>query len=204
MISLRNVARRQAMAVVQTLARQHHLNLTTDAVNTIVDLIGTDRGYLNQAVAGLAQSYGPGRKITAEDCIPMVGRRTRTMPWDLTDAIGRRDLGATMKYLNLLLEDTGQDTFRVFATLMNHVRKLLAAQAFLMAADPVKEIVRHMKMSQFPAKKLAEQAKNFTARELADFLAAGPDMEKQIKSSSARAVPALTLFVTRLVIKSRR
>jgi len=203
-VTLRNVARRQAHSVVAAAASQHGLSLTYDAIDTIIDLTGTDRGYLTQAVEALAAAYGTKRKITPEDCARMVSRRQKTMPWDLTDAVGRRDLGAALKAMNLLLEDTGQDVFRVFSTLMGHVRKLLSAQAFLMSDDPAGELARKLKMSPFPAKKHVEQTRNFTVEELTAFLAQGPDMEKTIKSASARAVPALTLFLTRLVVKSRR
>ncbi len=127
------------------------------------------------------------------------------MPWDLTDAIGGRDLARTLKFLNLLLDESGQDTLRVFSTVVNHVRKLMDAQGFLMVPEPAKALASHLGMSQFPARKLIEQTRNFTQEELLGFLARAPDMEVTLKSSaSGAAIPALTLFVTRLVVKTGR
>ncbi len=204
-LSIRNLARRQAIDVVRAAARRLNLNLADDAVATIVDLVGSDRGYLNAAVQSLADAYGSNRRISARDCTVIVNRRTRVMPWDLTDAIGGRDLARTLKFLNLLLDESGQDTLRVFSTVVNHVRKLMDAQGFLMVPEPAKALASHLGMSQFPARKLIEQTRNFTQEELLGFLARAPDMEVTLKSSaSGAAIPALTLFVTRLVVKTGR
>lgn len=203
-LSIKNVARSQAISVVHSAAKRLHLTLDQSAVTTIVDLTGSDRGYLNAAVQSLADAYGPGHRISALECATMVSRRAKVMPWDLTDAIGRRDLAKTIKALNLLLDENGQDALRVFNTMMNYVRKLMSAQAFLMEADPVNTMASRLKMNPYPARKLIEHTRNFTSAELSNFMSKTADMEVMLKSSSRGAIPALTLFVTRIVVKSRR
>jgi len=204
-LSVKNIARYKAVTLVNEAARDLHVTLTQDAVNTIVDLIGTDRGYIYSAVQSLADAYGHERSISSEDCAAMVSRRVKVMPWDLTDAFGRRDLAGTIKFMNLLLNKNGHDALRIFSTIMNHVRKLMAAQAFLMEPDPAGALASRLKMSPYPARKLIEHTRNFTAVELSDFLSRTPDMEAMLKASSASgAVPALTLFISRIVVKSRR
>jgi len=204
-LSIKNAARGQAINVVRTAARRLRLTLEGAAVTTIVDLIGSDRGYLNAAVQNLADAYGTGHRITAQECTSMVSRRAKVMPWDLTDAIGSRDLARSIKFLNLLLDESGQDALRVFNTMMNYVRKLMAAQPFLMESDPAGTMASRLKMNPYSARKIIEQTRRFTASELSDFISKTADMEVMLKSASSRsAIPALTLFVTRIVVKIRR
>ena len=75
-------------------------------------------------------------RITVDDLNLMVSRTREDAVFELTEALGKRDLAGALTILNNLLSD-GVHSLAILASLRNYLRKLLAFRAIQSTASPV-------------------------------------------------------------------
>ena len=199
-VSIRNLKKFQVRQAVMSAARVYGVQLTSSAVDAIMELVGTDRGYIESAVKALAESFGHERPITAQECRKVITKKTKVMPWDLTDAIGVRDLPRAVKTLRLML-DEGSDGLRILMMIQKHIQQLLVAQGVFKEKNPKDALHNLLGVPPFVAEKLLAQSRNFTLGELASFIKRLPQFEVQVKSHMSDPWAVLVNVVSSIVVK---
>ena len=124
----------------------------------LVELVGPD---LDRLAMELDKAYlfaGDREEISAEDVAAVTGDLRPRVLYELTDAIGARQLGAALKTLSQLI-DQGDPPLAVLGGLANHFRRLLRARE----CRPLDagEVQRQLSVHPYAARKLAEQARRF-------------------------------------------
>lgn len=140
-----------------------------DACRALVDVVGDDLDELSSEVDKLA-TWANGETITVADVEMLAVGRAETPIFSLTDAWGRRDVGAVLAHTEALLERTHRprsgELLRIVASLVGHVGRVRRIQRLAEAGVPARDAAGKLKMHPFAAEKAYSQASNFSADEL--------------------------------------
>ncbi len=199
-IAIRNLANFQARSAISAAAKMYGISLSSDAVDALIELVGHDRGYIESAVRMLSTVYKGNQVLRAADIKKVITKRTKVMPWDLTDAIGGRDVVLTIKYMRLMLGE-GNEPLKLYYSINRYIQQLVVALSLSREKDPVEAIQKALKIPKFTAQKLFAHSRNFTQQELKIILANMPLWEKRIKINMSDPVAVLTTMLTSIVVK---
>lgn len=144
-------------AWVEAQAAQAGVRLARDAVTAIVAHLGNDQGRLPGLLGTLASAFGPARELGVAEVEPYLGEAGDVAPWDLTDAIGRGDVGAALEALARSTGAGGRHPLQILASLHQHYGRLLRLDGAGVRGEQEAAALLGMKGSTFPAKKALSQ-----------------------------------------------
>ena len=169
-------------AWLQKRARHHRYDLHDDAASLITDLIGANLGSLDNTLHKLQAFVGADQAIDTEAVEECVAATRVHSIFELTDAIGHRDLGRASQLVRNAL-DGGESGLMVLAMVARQVRQFIEVQSLTTRGANASEIARTLKMRPFVAEGLVRQAKRYTHPELCHALAAVGRADLAMKSS---------------------
>jgi DNA polymerase-3 subunit delta len=176
-----------------------------DACRVLVEAVGDDVGDLASEVQKLA-TWANGEPITRAAVEQLAVGRAETPIFAVTDAWGRRDVAATLRASDSLLERSHRprsaELIRLVASLVGHVGRV--RKVSLLADEGVRsnEIASRLKMHPFVAEKAAKQAGNFSPEELAQATVRLAELDAGAKGGSR--LPAELQLERTLVEITRR
>ena len=150
-------AARNAVARVSDWAQKDGLVFRPGAAERFVSVVGPDTRSLRNELAKLRDYLGPdAHDVSAGDvdAVTSVGVGVEPMPWDVTDAVGRRDLAGALSALERFGGETG------FAVFMTGVLERFFRQMLDVAAG------RTDGMAPFAVRKSEGFLRNWTTAEL--------------------------------------
>lgn len=113
---------------------QYDRQLTQQAAQLLVDLIGAEMGQLDQELQKLVAYIGKRNQITEGDVDKLVGRSQGENTWKIFDAIGAGNVKDALEILDRLLEQ-GEEPLRILGAFSMQLRRL--AQAARLAQQGV-------------------------------------------------------------------
>ena len=99
--------------------------LDRTATDLLAEHLGEDRVRVWAILDTLAGAYGPGTRLGAGDVAPFLGARGTVPPWELTDAIGKGDIGGALGCLRRLSGPEAMHHLQILAILRNHFDRML-------------------------------------------------------------------------------
>ena len=129
------------------------------AKRAIADHLGEDMGRLGGLLSVLETTFGAGTAITEADVVPFLGQSGRVPSWDLTDAIDKGDIKASLLVLSRLLDAGGMHELQIMATLHRHFERMLMLEGSGVADEKAAATMLGLKGSTYPAKKALVQAR---------------------------------------------
>jgi DNA polymerase-3 subunit delta len=176
-----------------------------DACRALVEAVGDDVGDLASEIQKLA-TWANGEPITRAAVEQLAVGRAETPIFAVTDAWGRRDLAATLRGAESLLERSHRprsgELIRLVASLVSHVGRVRKIARLLDEGGRPSEIAARLKIHPFVAEKAAKQAGNFSGEELARATVRLAELDAGAKGGS-RLPPELQLERTLVEITSR-
>jgi DNA polymerase-3 subunit delta len=140
-----------------------------DACRALVEVVGDDLDELSSEIDKLA-TWAGGETITVAVVEAMAVGRAETPIFSVTDAWGRRDVGAVLAMTESLLERTHRtrsgELLRIVASLVGHVGRVRRIQRLADEGVRARDAAGKLKMHPFAAEKAFAQAANFSADEL--------------------------------------
>jgi DNA polymerase III subunit delta len=140
-----------------------------DACRALVEVVGDDLDELASEVEKIA-AWAGGDPVTVQAVEELAVGRAETPIFSLTDAWGRRDVGAVLATTESLLERTHRtrsgELLRIVASLVGHVGRVRRAQRLAEEGVRARDAAGRLKMHPFAAEKAFGQAANFSADEL--------------------------------------
>jgi DNA polymerase-3 subunit delta len=106
------------------------IQIDSDALGALVGLAPPDTGLLNSEVRKLISFVGDRGRVTEEDVRRLVSRTKEAITFDLTDALGERDVEQAMATLQDLIHQ-GHSGVAIVALLASRLRLLLVACALI-------------------------------------------------------------------------
>jgi DNA polymerase-3 subunit delta len=135
------------------------LRLDRDATDRLARWLGDDPQRLVGVLATLVGSFGQGARLGADDIEPFLGEAGGVPPWELTDALDKGDIAASLSKLHRMTEGGGRHALQIMATLQNHYGRMLMLDGAAVTGEKDAARVLGLKGSTFPARKALTQAR---------------------------------------------
>ena len=176
-----------------------------DACRALVEAVGDDVGDLASEIQKLA-TWAGGEQITRAAVEELAVGRAETPIFAVTDAWGRRDVAATLRAAESLLDRSHRprsgELIRLVASLVGHVGRVRKASRLADEGFRSSEIASRLKMHPFVAEKATKQAANFSPEELAQATVRLAELDAGAKGGS-RLPPEVQLERTLVAITRR-
>ena len=166
-----------------------------DACRALVEAVGDDVGDLASEIQKLA-TWAGGEQITRASVEELAVGRAETPIFAVTDAWGSRDVAATLRATESLLDRSHRprsgELIRLVASLVGHVGRVRKVSRLTDEGVRSSEIAGRLKIHPFVAEKAAKQAGNFSPDELAQAMVRLAALDAGAKGGS-RLPPELQL-----------
>lgn len=177
-----------------------------DACRALVEAVGDDVGDLASETQKLA-TWANGEQITRATVEELAVGRAETPIFAVTDAWGTRDVGATLRATESLLDRSHRprsgELIRIISSMVGHVGRVRKVSRLADEGVRSSEIAGRLKIHPFVAEKSARQARNFSPDELAQATVRLAVLDAGVKGGS-RLPPELQLERTLVEITRRR
>jgi DNA polymerase-3 subunit delta len=172
-------------------AQFEHAGLRVDqeVAERLVELAGDDTFVLQTEVDKLAACAGEGT-VGLREVELLVAPTQETSHFALVDAWGARDVAGTLAACEARLRE--DEPFVIAARLADYVARVRAVQMLLDEDLSVREIAERLGLKEFPARKQAGQAANYSREELDEALVRLAALDFALKGGS-RLSPELEL-----------
>lgn len=160
-----------------------------DACQALVDIVGEDKLVLAGEVDKLA-TWAAGEPLGLEEIEELAAPLGEGHAWDLTDAFGRRDLGATLAVIEAGYRRSAHSTQEpglIVTRLGSHLLRLARAKSLLENGARVPDVAKALGVKEYPARKLVQQAERFSSDELYDATVRIAELDHALKGGSRLA-----------------
>lgn len=167
-------------------AARRGARISAGAAERLLELVGDDLYALASEVDKLS-TWAGGGEIGERDVELLAAARAETTTFALTDALGARDLPATLRAAEALLEGAGdvrREETRLAAMLASHVSRLRDCQRLDAEGVPAREAAARWKRHPFYVEKLYRQAANFSVEELRGAVVRFARLDEALKGGS--------------------
>jgi DNA polymerase-3 subunit delta len=176
-----------------------------DACRALVEAVGDDVGDLASEIQKLA-TWANGDPITQANVEELAVGPAETPIFALTDSWGRRDVAATLRATESLLDRSHRprsgELIRIVASLVSHVGRVRKASRLADEGVRSSEIASRLKLHPFVAEKAAKQGGNFSPDELSQATVRLAELDAGAKGGSR--LPAELQLERTLVEITRR
>jgi len=181
------VSRKDLPAWVARRARTRGVDIAPDGSQALVDVVGEDPAALEQALEQLAAAF-PGQRMTRE----LVSRQFRGLGdqhvWDLCDRAFGKDLAGAIRSLRVLLERRDGEGLMILGGIASRLRDLMRVRD-LPDRMPAAQVAKAAGLRfEWQGRRYREQARRFTARELAALHGRIADADRRLKSGASEDV----------------
>ena len=161
-----------------------------DASQALVDVVGDDKLILAQEIDKLA-TWAAGEPIGLDEVERLATPSAESHPWDLTDALGRRDAATALGIVEAAYARSPRtmtsEAAAFAARLAQHLTRLARMKAMLEAGVSADEAGAELGLKPFPARQLAKQAQAFSVEELRDGVVRFARLDHALKGGSKLA-----------------
>jgi DNA polymerase III subunit delta len=156
----------------------------------LVELVGENLEELSSEVEKLA-TWAAGEPVTEEHVQLLAAGRAETSIFALTDAWGKRDVGAVLEACESLLErgqgSRSSELPRIVGMLASHVDRVRRCRAAAAEGLRPREVASQWRKSPYYVEKLFAQAENFAVDELRDSVVRLAELDHALKGASRLA-----------------
>ena len=181
---------------VVELMRERGKRISLDAARVLVEVVGRDLRRLDSEATKIATYVGASPDVTVADVREAASVTAATSVFELTDAVGERDVAAALRLLHGLIGD-GEPPLGVHGMLTRHIRALIGARALADRGVAGEAMAPDLGMAPWQARNAARQAHRFTPNELCAALQGLAVAEEEMKTSPTDAGLVLERWVVR-------
>jgi len=189
-VELKKLDARQAVTWLSKRAESGGKTMEKDAARYLVTHAGTNLWTLQNELEKAIAYTGDREKITRQDLLALVGDIHTDSIFDLTDAVGERDLDKALGIMKNILAH-GATHLSVLGMLARQFRLIWQAQSLAQSGIPSSGMPRSLGVHPFVMKKLVSQSRKFTERELASCFKKMSALDRRWKRMDTR--PGLLL-----------
>src|SRR3954452_3027335 len=179
------VAKRELPKWVADQFARHGVKVTAEAVRALIELVGDNLQELSSEIEKLSVWAGHDQ-IGHDEVELLVVGQADVPPFVLTDAWGRRDVGAVLSACESILERSTRsgEAYMLVGRLAAHVRRVQACQTLDLSGVRPREAAGDLKMHPFAAEKDFTQSRNFSVEELREAIVRLADLDLALKGGS--------------------
>lgn len=173
-------------------ARRHGGAFTPQAASALAALL-TDLRLLDQEIRKLVL-WAAGRPVTPQDVDRLVPYAAPIRIFELTEALGRREVRRALTALRRLLEE-GEHPLGLFGMIVRQFRLMLLMKELLEAGHSPAEAGGRLGLHPYAARKIAEATAGFTMSQLEAFYRRLAELDLAIKTGQIPDGVALETFL---------
>jgi DNA polymerase III subunit delta len=159
---LKHPSQREIPSWIHTIAREMGKEIDPDAVGYIQEAIGGDLQGLRNELIKVSLYIGDKKKIEANDVESVVSEVRVTTIFELTKAIGERNLKKAFRVLGKIWE-TGEHPLKILGMVSRQFRHLLMTKEILTQGKGTAEVTKLLGITNpYYLKELSAQAKGFS------------------------------------------
>jgi DNA polymerase-3 subunit delta len=183
----------QAVQWVMERVTHSKAQITQDAAKLLVEQVGTSLWNLHQEIEKLMTFVWGKSRLTRDDVIAVVGLSREYNPWELTDAVARRETKEALHILASLIESRTS----AVGLIMDLTRRILILARLKLCMEQAAgdQLVKQMGLRPYFIKLFSDQARRFSFSEIQDALEALHQADESIKSGLLDPATAMTLIV---------
>jgi DNA polymerase III subunit delta len=159
-----------------------------EACRALVQVVGDDLDELSSEVDKLSTWAGADHVVTQRDVEQLAAGRAETAIFAVTDSWGSRDVGATLRSAEELMERSHRarsgELMRIVGSMVGHVGRVRRAQKLAEEGVRPRDAASTLKVHPFVAEKAFAQAANFSAEELAAAIVRLAELDAAAKGGS--------------------
>jgi DNA polymerase-3 subunit delta len=159
-----------------------------EACRALVEIVGDDLDELTSEIDKLSTWAGADTSVTLRDVQRLATGRAETAIFAVTDAWGRRDVAATLRSAEELMERSHRprsgELMRIVGSMVGHVGRVRRCQKLAEDGIRPRDAAGSLKMHPFVAEKAFQQAANYSAEELADAIVRLAELDAAAKGGS--------------------
>ncbi len=142
--------------------RKNNIVIQLKDIAYLTEICGTDKYVLYQELKKLMDYSGEKSVIDKEVIDKLCIKTSEIIIFDLTDALGKRNIKTALKCLNDLIENK-EPIQKIMVMITRHFKMLLLARV---AMDERKDLVKELSVNSYANRKYTEQSRNFSEHEL--------------------------------------
>ncbi|MBO9362564.1 MAG: DNA polymerase III subunit delta [Thermoflexus sp.] len=173
-------------------AQRYGGTFTPQAASALAALV-TDLRLLDQEIQKLT-AWAAGRPVTPQDVERLVPYAAPISLFELTEALGRRDVRRALAALHRLLEE-GEHPLGLFGMIVRQFRLMLLMKEQLERGLSPAEAGNLLALHPYAARKIAESAVAFSIPQLETFHRSLAELDLAIKTGQVPDVVALETFI---------
>lgn len=170
--------RKELPTFVRELATSHGMVLTEAASFALVDLVGEDTYALNAQLKKIALAHVGSDPVSDGEIRALVARVSEPKPWELTDALGIRNLEKAMQIYSQIKSSS---PISLLAMCVTRVRDLMMIRS-LGHRHALAQVPEVLGKPEWACRPLIEQARKYSNEELYAALASARDADALMKS----------------------
>jgi len=182
--------RAELPAWIERAARQRGHRLAPGVADLLADLTGPELGAVADALERACLFAGAGRDVTEDDVAECIGQVRPATVWELVDAVGRRDLGASLSVLERVYDPQDRG-LRLVGLLAWSARQLLRFEAAVRSGASPPDAAKHAGAPPFKARQLAQQVKRISRSDMERWLEKLAEVDLALKGGSKRPPKAV-------------
>jgi DNA polymerase III subunit delta len=167
------------------------VRVDAEAARLLVEVVGEDPEALASEVDKIA-TWSGGEPVSTREVELLAAGCAEVPGYELTDAWGRRDLGAALTACQTLLERSGDAVSRtvpkLIGMLVAHVGRVRDCQSFAEEGLTSREAASRLKRHPFYVEKLFAQARNYDPDELREAVVRLAELDHAVKGGSRLTV----------------
>jgi DNA polymerase-3 subunit delta len=172
--------------------------LSSTAAFALAQAVGNDTRTLALELDKILLYVNYAREITEEDVHLLTSQQQAANVFDMIDALSNRRYPVAFRLLHQILTD--EDGMRVFGMLTRQFRLLIQANEVLAEGGRETDIAKALKQHPFVAKKLSQQARNFTFEQLQGYYQQLQAYDSDIKIGKIQPALAMELFISQMSV----
>ena len=157
-------------------------HISKESAQFLADMIGNNLGQLAQAVERVVLFVGDRKLVETADIEQSVSETHQRTIFELTDAVGNKNLAKSLSYLHNMLENN-ESPILVLNMLVRHFRILSKARELSGRVSDRSDMAGYLGVSPFYLENYLTQSKNFSALELRRSFKLLHNCDKELKSS---------------------
>lgn len=187
---------------VEQRTKERGASISPSIAELLVEITGVDLPSLADAVERLVLYVGPGKEIDEGAVTTCLTRMQTSTVWELVGAVGRKDLGAALRAVDLVYDphDRGLPLVGVMAW---SARQLIKFEAAIRSGSAPAEAAQRAGAPPFKARELADQVKLLPRAELERWLETLACVDLSLKGGTKRPPKAVIEEAVMTLCKSR-
>ncbi len=182
---------------IKKTARQMKIEIDQQACAYLYYLVGNNLYELYSELQKLLSYYGENSHIGVEEVKLIASYSKEHTIFDLIDSISSKRLIESLKILSAYLEREGKDkTLLILSLIIRQLNLLLKTKQILKMGGDIKKLQHQLQPYSFLAKRLMEQARLWTEKEIEDAFLLLAEADSRIKSGASASFVLEDLIIS--------